>query len=155
MTKNNSFVGDFKQCPKCKETLPLTGFSSNKLRQDGLCCYCRKCESKKHRQDHQRLKQNPVKYKEYLAKERNRHLKRTFGITAEDYDQMLSSQNGSCAICEVTECASGAALAVDHCHRTGKIRGILCRDCNTSLGKFNDDRNRLRKAIKYLDRAAR
>jgi hypothetical protein len=153
MIKNNVLTGDSKLCPTCQQILPLAQFCSNKQRWDGLSYDCRKCTSHRCRENHQRLKQDPIKYKEYLAKERNRHLKRNFGITAEDYDQMLSSQNGGCAICGATECSSGVALAVDHCHRTGTVRGILCRDCNTTLGKFNDDRNRLRKAIEYLDRA--
>jgi len=98
--------------------------------------------------------QDPEKRAEWAAKERNRHLKRKYGLSAETYNNLLASQNGGCAICGATECSSGAALAVDHCHRTGKVRGILCRDCNTTLGKFNDDRNRFFKAIEYLDRAA-
>ena len=141
-----------KQCPTCQKTLPFAEFCSNKQRWDNLSYDCRTCTSHRSKGNHQRLKQDPLKYNEYLEKERNRHLKRNFGITSKDYDQMLTSQSGGCAICGTTTCASGKSLAVDHCHRTGKVRGLLCRDCNQTLGKFNDDRNRFLKAIEYLDR---
>jgi hypothetical protein len=154
MTDQTALEDRLKRCGKCKQHLPLNQFSKTTQTKDKLYCYCKACASKVAKEAHQRLKADPIRYEAYLAKERNRHLKRTFGITAQDYDQMLANQNGGCAICGATECSSGASLAVDHCHRTGKVRGILCRDCNTSLGKLKDDRNILLKAVEYLDRAA-
>jgi hypothetical protein len=153
MTNTTAVEDRLKRCGKCKQHLPVNQFSKTTQTKDKLYCYCKACTSETARLAHSRLKADPVRYAAYLAKERDRHLKRKFGISSNDYDLMLASQGEGCAICGATECSSGAALAVDHCHRTGKVRGILCRDCNTSLGKFNDDRNILLKAVEYLDRA--
>lgn len=75
-------------------------------------------------------------------------LRRHHGITIEQYDVMWEQQNGKCAICGNT--GEGRALCIDHDHKTGKIRGLLCVRCNTALGSFRDDINRLRNAILYL-----
>ena len=63
---------------------------------------------------------------------------------------MLGAQNGRCAICGRPETEAGG-LAVDHCHATGKVRGLLCTLCNTALGKFRDRTDILRAAIRYLE----
>lgn len=78
-------------------------------------------------------------------------LRKQFGITLEDYNQMFNNQNGCCAICNKHQGEFKKALAVDHNHSTGKIRGLLCFKCNTFLGKANDDVNVLSNAIKYLN----
>ena len=83
------------------------------------------------------------------------HLVRNFNITIEDYEQMLKDQNNVCAICgqAETKVYSGKviSLAVDHCHDTGAVRGLLCSKCNTALGGFNDSQEILEKAINYLN----
>lgn len=83
-------------------------------------------------------------------------LKKQYGISVDRYEAMLASQNGKCAICGNGEKMRirgvGTALAVDHCHSTGKIRGLLCVSCNRALGLFKDDPAILRKAIAYLRR---
>lgn len=85
-------------------------------------------------------------------------LKHRYGITPEHYDEMLKIQNSRCAICGKKESAVNYGtkkvqkLAVDHCHATGKVRGLLCQDCNRGLGKFHDDLQRLQKAIDYLSK---
>jgi hypothetical protein len=142
-----------KHCKRCNSTLSTDEFNRDKRRTDGLGFYCRTCTRRMAKTSWQRRVEDPLKRAEWVAKERARHLKRKYGISVEDYDQLLASQDGKCAICDATECQSGSALAVDHCHSTGKVRGILCRDCNTTLGKFNDDRSRFFKAIAYLGRA--
>lgn len=87
---------------------------------------------------------------------KNNQLKRDFGITLEIYQEMLIEQNNVCAICKNPETRrnqiSGEinSLAVDHCHETGKVRGLLCFACNGSIGKFNDSIELLQKAIEYL-----
>ena len=66
-------------------------------------------------------------------------------MTREDFEIMSNLQNNNCAIC-----GEEVKLHVDHCHKTGKIRGLLCRNCNTSLGKFKDSPEILQNAITYL-----
>lgn len=78
-------------------------------------------------------------------------LRRRFNISERDYDAMLEAQGGVCAICR-RECEH-FALAVDHCHETKQIRGLLCASCNLGLGKFKDDPDRLEAAATYLRRA--
>lgn len=83
-------------------------------------------------------------------------LKKRFGISLEDYELMLESQNNVCAICKQPEVSIDhrtkkvRTLAVDHCHITNKIRGLLCTNCNTALGLFKDDASVLTQAIAYL-----
>lgn len=89
-------------------------------------------------------------YQKNPGKVQDNVLKQKFGITKEIYDSMLSEQNGVCAICEKT-CKSGRRLAVDHCHSTGKVRGLLCIKCNNTLGKVDDNVNILRRMIGYLE----
>lgn len=75
-------------------------------------------------------------------------LKRKFNIGAKDYDLILQSQNGVCAICGSDN--NGKTLVVDHDHKTGLIRGLLCDDCNLFLGFVDDDETLIQKAISYL-----
>jgi hypothetical protein len=81
----------------------------------------------------------------------NTVLLQKFGITKAAYDALLLAQNGVCAICD-KECKSGRRLAVDHCHSTGKVRGLLCIKCNNALGKVDDSPRILRRMIDYLER---
>ena len=106
-------------------------------------------------------KNNPEKFREYekryaekypekiLAKSRRIKL-RTYGLTPEQYDAMLQSQGGVCAICGMNRDAR--RLAVDHDHKTNKVRALLCHFCNTALGKFLDSVEILKKAILYLEK---
>ena len=88
------------------------------------------------------------------------HVLRKFGLTANDYFTMLEVQGGGCAICGELKPggrprADGQVhLAVDHCHTTGKVRGLLCQRCNTIIGKANDSVVLLRVAMNYLEHAA-
>ena len=77
-------------------------------------------------------------------------LKALYGITPEEYDQILDGQNGCCALCLSPH--GKERLHIDHYHVTGVVRGLLCQACNTGLGKFKEDPDLLRRAIKYLDR---
>lgn len=94
-------------------------------------------------------KANPDKFRNY-------DLKRTYGITVEEYSALLEGQGGVCAICGKEERAvknnsvEYRNLAVDHCHTTGKVRGLLCTNCNQGLGNFMDNPAYLAKAISYL-----
>ena len=82
---------------------------------------------------------------------------RTYGITAEDYYNMLAAQNNKCAVCESEEVnnsrVSSGKLFIDHCHDTGKVRGLLCSKCNHGIGLLNDDTALLQKAIEYLNKS--
>lgn len=93
-----------------------------------------------------------------LIRTRRSKLKTQYGITLDDYERMLASQNGVCAICrkrEVSIDPQGGkvkSLAVDHCHATGKVRGLLCNACNGGLARFRDNAMALRVAADYLER---
>lgn len=81
---------------------------------------------------------------------RDLKLRERFGISVDDYDEMLLKQHGVCAICG-GYCASGRRLAVDHCHETGRVRGLLCARCNIGLGFFDKDGgDLLLSAVEYL-----
>jgi hypothetical protein len=75
----------------------------------------------------------------------------TYGITDQQYREMLVEQNGKCAICKKPP--TDRRLAVDHCHTTGKVRGLLCMKCNTGLGHFEDNLKFLEEAQEYLRKA--
>lgn len=81
------------------------------------------------------------------------HMKQRFGLTMEEYAKMLHSQNYVCGICFKKQVAGknlNGTLAVDHDHKTGKIRGLLCQKCNTALGMFNDEIELFNNAIKWI-----
>lgn len=88
---------------------------------------------------------------------KNSQLKAMYGITLDQYEQMLSDQHGVCAICRQAETAkhhNGVVkkLSVDHCHDTGAVRGLLCHSCNTGIGSFGHDGLLLKSATEYLER---
>ena len=78
-----------------------------------------------------------------------------YALTSEQYDALLTAQNGVCAICHKPERAklngTVKSLAIDHDHATGKVRGLLCQKCNRGIGQFNDDPKLLRGAADYLE----
>ena len=92
-------------------------------------------------------KNNPTKQRDYKLND-------LYGITLENYNTMLAQQHGVCKICGKPEKVKfngvTKSLAVDHCHKTGKVRGLLCQACNKALGLFNDDITILQNAINYL-----
>jgi hypothetical protein len=87
---------------------------------------------------------DPIKYRE-------RELAKKFGITADEYKSLLTKQDGVCAICK-KECKSGRRLAVDHCHSTGVVRGLLCTKCNTAIGSLEESEVLFISALEYLKR---
>lgn len=80
---------------------------------------------------------------------RDKEYQRKYGITLAHYDEMLKAQQGVCAIC-ATSCDTGMNLAVDHCHNTKKVRGLLCKNCNTAIGLLKEDTDTMNKAINYI-----
>jgi hypothetical protein len=136
------------RCPKCDTCKPTSGFYRNRASYTGFNTYCKPCQNAAN--DRSKAK-NPSLQKEY---DRKSWLKRRFGAEGiGTYDRLMEEQGGLCAICR-QDCKSGMRLAVDHNHGSGRIRGLLCRDCNTSLGKFGDSVDRLRAAVAYLERYA-
>lgn len=113
---------------------------------------------------HPKSEEQKAADREYYRQHREQHglsyresdLKRKFGIGLLEYGHLLVKQNGKCAICESanggTRNGEDKALAVDHDHKTGKVRGLLCEACNTGIGKLKDDPKILRKAADYLDK---
>lgn len=97
-------------------------------------------------------KRNKANYeankRHYLEVAAIRKRRWSYGIEAAEYASLLEKQRGVCAICKKT--CDGGALCVDHDHVTGRIRGLLCKRCNSALGFFNDDEELLQRAIMYL-----
>ncbi len=77
-------------------------------------------------------------------------LKSKYGITLDYYLSLLNKQKNRCAICRKSEPFLNRRLAIDHCHRTGKVRGLLCTNCNTFLGRIEDNPKLLERAIAYV-----
>ena len=140
---NMANTATHKKCPICEELKERSEFHKWKSRQDGLAAYCKKCTSKKSK-DWQN--QNPEKLPT-LEEKRIYNRKKNFGISEEQYEQMLVDQNNQCAICKKE---IGWEAAVDHCHTTNKVRGLLCRKCKLGLGGFKDNIETIRKAILYV-----
>lgn len=136
---------ELKECSKCGELLPVEKFCRRKFDSGnwGYTSWCKPCRNEKSKKDWAE------------GNIRNSVYKRKFGITLEDYDRMLESQGGRCAICGTdTPTGHGAKhgrFSVDHDHETGEVRGLLCHDCNIGLGGFRDNIYFIEKAIYYLD----
>jgi hypothetical protein len=113
---------------------------------------------RKARQDPEKILQRLTYQKQYREENRrtlsDKERQRKFGITPERYSELLKSQNGTCAICKQPETATRMgkvkALAVDHSHQSGAIRGLLCADCNTGIGKLKENIDIFLSAIQYL-----
>jgi hypothetical protein len=91
-----------------------------------------------------------IKKKRKQCQSRQCYLWRTYRITVEDYEEMWDEQDGSCAICG-EEFENHTEGKVDHNHKTGNVRALLCNKCNTGLGDFNDDPSLLRAAADYIE----
>lgn len=121
---------DHKFCSKCKEEKHIIAFSTNKSRSAGVEPICKQCK------------------KPYNKKSATKQNLKKFGLTVVDYNNLLAKQNGVCGICKKPE-AANKRLAVDHCHDTGIVRGLLCMQCNTAIGKLNS-KELLSAAIEYF-----
>ena len=112
----------------------------------------RKEYSKKHyHQNKEYHKQKSEAYrKNNSEKIKNKVYLQKYNITLEQYNSMYAHQNGCCAICGKHQDSFSSALHVDHCHSTKEVRGLLCFQCNTAIGKFNDNISLLLKAVEYL-----
>ncbi len=158
-------------CTKCGLIKPESEFYKNpRLPGRGfLCCWCKDCMNESRRawrnsspetivKCRARSKQwrinNPEKSSRGI---RCATLRKKYGISADDYDEILSKQGGVCAICGADNPRINQPgkktiyLHVDHNHKTNKVRGLLCQPCNTSLGQMGDSPERLRRAAQYLE----
>lgn len=95
---------------------------------------------------HIKVAAEPERYEAWA----NYNLKKNYGISLEDFTEMMKKQDGKCAICGINGDDLPKRLAVDHCHKTGKIRGLLCSSCNQGLGKFKDQPELLKNGAKYV-----
>ena len=130
-------------CAHCKQTKLKEEMAREKKTKSGYC-WCKKCYA-------EAAAEQRRKYPEKVKKiQRNSQLKTDYGINTIIYEQMLAQQDGRCAICERPQSMLNRRFAVDHDHTTGKIRGLLCVPCNTSLGKLNNNPAILQRAIVYL-----
>ena len=169
-----------KLCFSCVQYKPTSCFHKAKKEKDGFQYHCIDCSKKYHAkryveqkdklkvqlkkykvENKEKLeiasllwkKNNPDKVKKY---QRTSNLRKNFGLSMDEYEQMVLKQNNLCAICEKAETfihhqtKEPARLAVDHCHATGKVRKLLCKNCNTALGLFKDDIAVIGNAAQYL-----
>ena len=88
----------------------------------------------------------------YCTKKKS-HLKRKYNLSLEEYNQLLHKQDDSCAICKRTMSTLPISLAVDHDHKTNRVRGLLCNACNAALGLLKDSKLLLNRALSYLDKS--
>jgi hypothetical protein len=167
-----------KFCPTCKEHKPKTEFQKNLTRRDGLVNRCKKCsaeKNKKYLEDHPEKAEKRKAYYSEWAKEnkekkaaackkygiKNRDklrsyfwewtLKKEYNLTPEKFYEMLDAQENRCCICGRDFNGEIKKPAVDHDHRTGVVRGLLCDLCNRGLGFFFDNTDYLSNAIDYLN----
>jgi DNA-directed RNA polymerase subunit RPC12/RpoP len=162
-----------KKCIKCKKLL------SKQTNRKKLPIRCKSCENKRR---YKNLKNHPMFGKKHTKTSKNKMsknhadrfgknnpcyihgktntkeyrkiyaLKTKFGITKDEYIELLHKQNYRCAICGIKQHKLSRNLAIDHNHKTGKIRGLLCMECNLLLGKAKENFKILIKAIRYLKR---
>jgi hypothetical protein len=133
-----------KICTGCKQPLSIKMFSNDKNRAGGKCYYCKMCYGANERR--QRAA--------YADRRTHLVLMRTFGISLEKFQEMSRAQKDVCAICFKKDPEEGKRLSVDHCHITGKIRGLLCNPCNKMLGGALDSPSTLARGISYLEAAS-
>lgn len=137
-----------KHCNDCDRDLPLTEFGKDRTRGDGLYPYCKVCRNTR----------TVASGRKYRATANGKRVNRAaclrykYGITLVDYEAMLSQQQGACAICGGPQQGKpGKFLDVDHNHTTGQIRGLLCRQCNRTLGLVKEDTDLLLRMVNYLN----
>lgn len=149
-----------KKCLKCGAE-GIEKFNKDRKRKDGLHAYCKECNKEYKRQLRLRIpssreaailrskrwrEENPDRASSAI---REATLKKKYGITQKQYNDMLLSQDNKCHICGVEP--TKQRLHVDHNHLTGKVRALLCQSCNTSIGKMKESPSLLRKLADYLE----
>jgi len=125
-----------KTCKKCKERKSYEKFYKQRASQDGHYAWCKECSRK-----------NSILKREQT---RNTDLLRKYGISHQDYLDMLEAQDNKCAVCGLPDVENiHGKLCIDHNHKTGKVRGLLCNPCNKALGLAMDSADILYSLYKY------
>lgn len=155
-----------KRCRKCDVDKSLDQFPLRKEARDGHGYVCRQCRNadrtayavreRERRANDPEFRDRRRSYeRSYRARTERRlrslHYKRTYQVSVEEYDRLFAEQGGCCAICKGKPSRT-KHLHVDHCHETGRVRGLLCDSCNLGLGSFKEDPERVTKAADYLRR---
>ena len=142
----NNFIsrnGYVKKCRKCEYKAEsfseLDMFPDKKDCMFGKDTICKECESTRKKADVERR-----------GGSRKLNLMKNYGMTIEEYDKMLKEQSGMCKICKTDKPKHRGRFVVDHDHKTGKVRGLLCDGCNKGLGHFRDNIVFMNEAIKYI-----
>ena len=173
-------MSDTKRCSKCDEVRASTEFYRQRSAKDGRHPYCKRCSSERGRRYYaentksvlERTRQwreanverkretdrrwalnNPERVLAYKLKSDRKRRAAKLGVSREVRDRMLFAQGGSCKICRRHESEFDRELCLDHCHVTGRVRGLLCNPCNRGLGSFRDIPAHLRAAADYLEAA--
>lgn len=121
-----------KTCRKCGVSSEEAEFKKDRR-------FCKECWRIEHRR---RMR----KYRESNAEDvKSKRLQRRYGITLEDYEEMIEEQDHSCAVC-----GRERELVVDHCHISDEVRGLLCKPCNTAIGSLEDDPRIIYSAVRYV-----
>ena len=140
-----------KTCKQCGATGSVGElFSPKKYTASGVlqissCALCKSCNRAYMRNYRQSVKGKA----QTTLSERKKRLKFNYGLTIEEHEHLKAQQNNQCAICYIP---LSAHPSTDHNHKTNRVRGILCRECNIGLGMFKDSRVTLASAILYLSR---
>lgn len=128
-------------CARCETFKPVSEFSADRSRKNGIKTSCKACDA--------------IAQKDQYDPERDwsRRIKREYGLTPEDYYALLVAQGGVCAICGGKAYRDGreSRLHIDHNHETGRIRGLLCFRCNSTLGRVEDSLELIEKIVGYLE----
>ena len=147
MTEHRSKNGSFKYLTRCEcGTEKIVGYAQMTSGRAKSCG----CLSYRKGKDNPSYKHGKSRTREY---DLELHMMKTYGLNLKDYQKMLEAQNYKCAICGSPPPNNRKTrLSIDHCHTTGKVRGLLCDRCNRSIGLLKDDVSILQKAIDYLAR---
>ena len=148
-----------KKCSKCKEEKEPTEFYK-RSKNGKLRSICKECTNNDAREWQSRNRdkvvksvrkwesKNKDKVKEY---DRRKNLKAKYGITLEFLEGLRTGQGSKCKVCNLHEDSLDRPLVVDHNHKTGEVRGLLCHKCNTGLGLLKDSPRILKQALEYLE----
>lgn len=128
-----------KRCRNCHKEQSRDEFYADSRNSDGLSAWCKPCL-------HIYQKEHRTKQSEQIKQKRRR---KAYGITSEEFDTLLSRQHGLCAICGGPPTVK-RGWCVDHDHTSGKVRGLLCTNCNIGLGNFKENPAALQSAVYYL-----